>query len=130
MSRPAPFLTLLVAFALPLAVGGCGEDQTSGSGGAGGTSASIEVKTFIFRPKPLEVRTGTTVTWTNHDAIVHSVTAGTRAHPKTAEFDGDLAESNGTFRHRFDVAGTYRYFCKYHPGSGMTGTVRVVRPAR
>jgi plastocyanin len=88
------------------------------------------VKTFIFRPQTLRVETGTTVTWTNRDGVHHSVTAGTRGKPDLAEFDGDVAATTGTFSHRFTRPGTYRYFCKYHPGPGMTGTVRVVGPAR
>jgi plastocyanin len=140
MPRSALLPTLLIATALPLAVGGCGEDKTSGSGsadGASGTSStavpepgpgtgdSVAIKTFIFRPKPLTVKPGTRVTWTNYDGVKHSVTAGLRGKPLAGGFDADVGPTDGRFQHVFTARGTYRYFCKYHPGPGMEGVVVV-----
>lgn len=44
---------------------------------------------------------------------------------KPAFDSGDMEENGaGTFDHTFDDAGSYEYFCSFHPG--MTGTVNVV----
>jgi plastocyanin len=98
---------------------------TAAAGGAGAAPrATVTVKAFDFQPDPLRIKPGTTVTWVNRDAIHHSVTAGTRSHP-TRQFDRLLRESGGRASITFRRPGTYRYFCRFHPGSGMTATVIV-----
>jgi plastocyanin len=70
-----------------------------------------------YKPNPITVAVGTTVTWTNSDSTAHTVTS-----------DGGLFNSNsmapgGTFSYMFPVAGSYPYHCTLHPG--MVGTVVV-----
>lgn len=113
--------------AIPLAAGallaGCGGDDASpGSSDASGTTVNVE--TFIFQPDPITVDAGTEVTWANADQTVHTVTAGTREKP-TGEYDGKLAEKDGSFSRTYDKPGTYDYFCSIHSGPGMTGQVIV-----
>ena len=83
----------------------------------------VEVRTFQFRAPTIEVPAGTEVVWSNRDAIEHTVTSGV---PDSADgaFDGRLADTGATFRHVFDRAGTYRYFCDRH--RFMRGEIRVV----
>ena len=83
---------------------------------------AVEIKLFSF-PKALEVTRGTTVVWTNQDAIEHSVTAGTPATPDEA-FDSGYFVQGESFRHHFDEAGEFAYFCTRH--ESMRGTVKVV----
>ena len=91
---------------------------------AGAGHATVNVKAFDFQPDPLRIKRGTTVTWVNADAIHHSVTAGTRKH-RTGRFNKLLSASGGRVSIKFPKPGTYRYFCRFHPGPGMTATVVV-----
>ncbi len=76
-----------------------------------------EIRQFAFRPGSLEILVGTTVTWTNQDAIQHSVTADDDS------FDSGLYDQGGTFTFTFDTPGTYTYHCARH--SSMRGEVHV-----
>lgn len=81
---------------------------------SGGNSVSIA--SFAFSPQSLTVKVGTTVTWTNHDSVTHTVTADGGA------FNHTLSPSD-TFSFTFTKAGTYSYHCSIHPS--MTATVVV-----
>lgn len=100
-----------------------GAPTTSGDGGSAPAEAgpdAVTVKTFAFQPGELTVDVGDTVTWTNADRTVHTVTAGTPERPGDA-FDAELDGPGATATHRFDAAGTITYFCRRHPS--MTGSV-------
>jgi plastocyanin len=89
------------------------------SGGEGEPKgAAVTVKGFIFNPKSLEVGTGTQVTWTNKDQILHTVTAGTTSGgddaSKNGLFEAPLDGPGKTFTYTFDKPGTYTYFCDRH----------------
>lgn len=79
----------------------------------------VTIADFAFAPTAVEVRPGTTVTWTNTDDAAHTV--------DTEEGDllasGDI-DRGGSYRQRFDAPGTYAYLCSIHPS--MRGTVEVV----
>jgi plastocyanin len=70
-----------------------------------------------YSPNPITVSVGTSVTWTNGDAIAHTVTSDTRT------FDSSLIPAGGTFTVMFQNAGTFPYHCTIHPG--MVGSVVV-----
>ncbi len=102
--------TLIVALALAVIVPGAYAQQTD-----------VTIANFTFAPSTLSVPAGSTVTWTNTDGVVHTVTAN------DGSFDsGGLAEGD-TFQMEFDAPGTYGYYCVPHgaPGSGMFGTIVV-----
>jgi plastocyanin len=84
---------------------------------------SVDIKLFTFKPKSLEVPVGTTVVWTNGDAIDHTVTDGTSEKLGRA-FDSNFFNKGETFSFTFNEAGEYPYFCKRH--DFMTGTIKVV----
>lgn len=127
-------LTVTLLTALSLGVAGCGGAGSDGAdrnggdakGAAKNSAAEVDVKTFIFRPDPLEVKAGTTVSWKNHDEIRHTVTSGTRSNPD-GKFDGSLDGVGSGFEQTFERPGRYRYFCSVHPGEGMEGEVLVER---
>jgi plastocyanin len=96
--------------------------QSAGHALAG--SRKAEIRLFQFQPGTITVRAGTTVTWRNDDAIVHSVTTNGKT-PAGQQFDSGFFTKGGSYSHRFTKPGTYRYFCRRHPS--MTGKV-VVRP--
>ncbi len=109
-----------------------------------GSAATVELSdTLTFSPETIEVEAGSTVRWENVGAIGHTVTAYGDEVPDGAEyfasggFDSeDEARSaypdkgpipgGETYRHTFETAGTYEYFCIPHEGAGMTGVVRVI----
>jgi plastocyanin len=90
-----------------------------------GVVSPVTIETFDFQPDPLVVAAGTTITFVNDDKIDHTVTAGTRDDPAPDLFDGTLPEQGSTFELTLDEPGTYDYFCRIHPGPGMTGTITV-----
>ncbi len=99
----------------------CKKNSSNPYGSSGGNTNpgtnQVYMQNSKFNPSSLTVSKGTTITWTNQDNIVHTVTSNS--------FDsGDM--SNGkTFSYKFNDAGTYNYYCKYHQSMGMTGTVVV-----
>jgi plastocyanin len=100
---------------------------TAAPGGSppAGAETRAEIKLFMFKPATLDVKAGTTIVWTNQDAIEHSVTAGTPGMPSSA-FDSDFFVQGQSFSFAFTQPGTYDYFCKRH--DSMTGKVRVTAP--
>ena len=90
-------------------------------GTAAGTDAASQVMidNFVYSPVPLTVKVGTTVTWTNHDDIPHTVDS-TQGKFKSAALDTD-----DKFDFRFTEAGEYPFYCRIHPK--MTGKI-VVQP--
>ena len=84
---------------------------------AGSMQQAAEIHQFAFQPKSIEVPVGTTVTWTNDDAVQHSVTA------KDGSWDSGLFGQGGTFSQKFDKPGTYAYYCMRH--GSMMGEVKV-----
>ncbi len=85
-------------------------------------TASADIVLFEFTPGTLEVASGTSVTWLNHDSIVHSVSEGTPDAPGDL-FDSGLFDQNQTFTYTFSEPGSYTYFCTRH--NFMHGTVDV-----
>ena len=77
----------------------------------------VVVDNFSFAPGTTTVPVGTTVTWTNHDDIPHNVVSPEQ------KFKSPVLDTDETFSHTFDAAGTYKYYCSIHPR--MTGQVVV-----
>lgn len=88
----------------------------------GGGTAEVSIKLFSFNPKVLEVPAGTTVVWTNGDAIEHSVTNGAPGKPGGA-FDSGFFTEGQTWSFTFTEPGEYPYYCRRH--ESMTGMVKV-----
>ena len=84
-------------------------------------NASVQIVDMAFAPAEVTVTVGDTVTWTNGDPMIHTVTSTTGA------FDsGDLDEGE-SYSLTFTEPGTFAYLCSPHPF--MTGTVTVVAAA-
>ena len=79
-------------------------------------TVTIEIDNFTFAPAELTVKVGTTVTWTNHDDIPHTVVSAGKFRSKTLDTDN-------SFSFTFTAAGDYKYFCSLHPH--MTGMIKV-----
>jgi len=69
-------------------------------------------------PDPVAVGVGGTVTWTNDDAVAHTVTFDDASRTSSKNLD-----PGATFSATFPKAGSYPYHCSIH--SSMQGTVTV-----
>lgn len=132
----------VVTAAAVLAVAGCAAPAgTAGApeGDAPAAAAVVEMTQGItFAPDTVRIRVGQSVEWVNvSSAIGHTVTAlpgraADRAHvrlPAGAEpFDSGNVPPGGTWRRRFDVPGTYVYYCTPHELAGMVGVLVVAAP--
>lgn len=79
-----------------------------------GSSAPNNPK--FYDPSPANVAVGTTVTWTNDDATLHTVYSGLPSDPQQGQlFQSDFMTKGKTFEHTFDTAGTFDYYCTLHP---------------
>ncbi|TMC62980.1 MAG: hypothetical protein E6J16_10505 [Chloroflexota bacterium] len=73
---------------------------------------------WCFSPKPIQVTVGSTVTWTNATAPVHTATSDSGAWDT-----GNIAPGATSSAVSFPTAGTFAYHCAIHPS--MTGSVVV-----
>ncbi len=98
----------------------------------GGNSVSIvpnasTMADKAFAPNPLDAKVGDTVTWTNKDTTLHTVTSGTGPNDPNMKkaFDSGISTlaPSKTFSHTFITAGEFPYFCQLHPT--MVGKVVV-----
>jgi plastocyanin len=70
---------------------------------------SVSIENFNFTSADLTVPAGTTVVWTNHDDVDHTVTASDNS------FSSPAIPTDGQFSYTFTTSGTYTYFCAIHP---------------
>lgn len=68
---------------------------------------TVEIIGFEFNPEIITVSKGTTVTWTNRDIAVHTVTG--------TGFDSGNLQQGETFSYTFNEAGLFNYICTIHP---------------
>jgi nitrite reductase (NO-forming) len=81
-----------------------------------------------FDPNTVTVKVGDTVTWTNGDATMHTVTSGTSdgtAGTPDGTFDSGFLAEGATWSYTFTEAGEFPYYCLPHPW--MIGKV-IVEP--
>ena len=149
MSARRPALALL---ALLLAAGGlaaCGGDdagggEASGGGGDGGgmasegdapeapddavvidgTAATVQSLDNTFRVADIQVKPGTTVTWTNDGRNEHDVLP-VEGDDWGIEVEG--FQPGAAYEHTFTEPGVYDYYCSIHgtTSAGMVGSVTV-----
>lgn len=104
------------------AVGGTDADATpeaaAGDEAAAAEGAAVTIVDFAYDPAEITVPVGGTVTWTNDDAAPHTATAQDRDALQSGTID-----PGSSFEQSFDTAGTYDYFCEFHPN--MQGTIVV-----
>jgi plastocyanin len=125
-------LTLLLALVVPVAAG-CGSSggESSSSSqpatspaaappaqaGPAVQSATVDIKSFKYKPVVVTVKKGGRVRWMNADAAAHTATADGRS------FDTQTIDKGKTRTVRMTRSGTFRYHCDFHPF--MKGTVVV-----
>ncbi len=79
--------------------------------------ATVTIDNFDFAPMTITVAAGTTVTWTNHDDIPHTVRA------VDGSFHSRAMDTDDSYSFTFAKPGVYSYFCSVHPK--MVGKVIV-----
>ena len=115
-----------------LLAGGCGGSSGGGSGssqapkptpkpaaaGPAVKSATIDIKSFKFKPVTIAVKKGGRITWTNSDSAAHTATADDRS------FDTQTIDQGKAKSVTFTTAGTFAYHCDFHPFMKATLVVR------
>jgi plastocyanin len=126
---PSTALAVVVA----LVVSGCGssDDESSSSSqvttSAAATpqtqarpavqSATVDIRSFKFKPVDVTVKKGGRVRWTNADGAAHTATADARS------FDTQTIDEGEARTVTMTRAGSFPYHCDFHPF--MKGTVVV-----
>jgi plastocyanin len=72
-------------------------------------ATEVKIDNFTYGPSELTVPVGTTVKWTNHDDMPHTVTSEDKS------FASKALDTDDTFTFTFTKPGTYIYFCTIHP---------------
>ncbi|WAH37296.1 multicopper oxidase domain-containing protein [Alicyclobacillus dauci] len=121
-------LGCLTALFLVVGIGGCATPVSSHASNTvtptvvKGDHVTIDMHDSTFNPATIQVMPGTTVTWKNDDLMPHTVTSGSNNQPSGLFNSGDVDQGK-TFSYKFTKAGSYSYFCTYHPS--MVGQVVV-----
>ncbi len=103
-----PVLSAAALLALSLAM--------SPAAARAGEVMQIRISDLAFAPAEITVRVGDTVEWVNEDFLDHTATA------QDGAFDV-LIPAGKAARLTPTAAGTFAYFCRFHPD--MTATLRV-----
>jgi plastocyanin len=94
------------------------QESSPAAADASAEASAVSIKGFAFNPPEITVPAGGSVTWTNEDNAPHTATG----------LDRDALQSGAiafgeSYTQTFDTAGTYEYFCEFHPN--MEGSIVV-----
>ena len=73
-------------------------------------AVKVDITKMKFVPATIEIEAGSTVTWTNHDAVPHNVYL-----PAPIEVIGDMLRAGKSLALTFNTPGEYSYICSPHP---------------
>ena len=76
---------------------------------AASAPAAVKIAGFAFGPASLTIAPGQTITWTNGDAVAHTVTSDDKA------WDSGTIAPGASFSVTVTQPGTYAYHCSLHP---------------
>jgi plastocyanin len=123
--RPVSLIVVTVALAAACASPGETTSSDMQASHRAHPDADVVIDTSTFAPSKLRVSVGETVTWVNHDDLLHTVTSTPRSKVTggiRSRFDHRLKRDE-TFSFYFEHAGTFAYRCTIHPE--MKGTIVV-----
>jgi plastocyanin len=80
-------------------------------------SATVDIRSFKYKPVAVTVKKGGRVRWTNADTAAHTATADARS------FDTQTIDEGASRTVTMTRAGSFPYHCDFHPF--MKGTVVV-----
>lgn len=92
-------------------------------------AAQVRMHDIAFLPQSLTVMAGTTITWTNDDEMVHTVTSGVD-RDEGAWTSSSSIPPGGTFSVKLSRPGTYHYYCEPHMFSPSMHATIIVTAAR
>ena len=78
----------------------------------------VTIHLMKFSQETIEIETGQTVEWTNDDLTPHTVTS-----QGAGDLNSGSIDAGASWRHTFIQAGSFPYYCTFHPE--MKGTVVV-----
>lgn len=100
---------------------GGGTPSTPGAAsGSTGTAVQARIVDLAFAPTTVRVTVGASVTWTNDDQAIHSVTSA------SGGWDSGIVDPGASWTHTFATVGSFAFACSIHPT--MQGRV-VVGPS-
>ncbi len=99
-------------------MGGYGAAQQNPSSVTPTTTNAVTIQNFAYTPANIQVKVGTTVTWTNNDTAPHTVTF--RDSSRTSS---GILRQGDTYSYTFTKVGTFSYYCAVH--TYMVGQVIV-----
>ena len=70
---------------------------------------NVNIKGYAFSQVELRIKKGDTITWTNNDAVSHTVTSDSGS-----ELNSAALSQKESYSHTFNAQGTYEYHCKPH----------------
>jgi plastocyanin len=70
---------------------------------------TVHIVNFKFSPAVVTIPAGMTVAFVNDDQEPHTATATDKS------FDSEGLDLHQSWKHTFEKAGTYAYFCEMHP---------------
>ena len=98
------------------------ERESSSTSPPGGSTAQaaakITIESLKYAPDTIEIRKGETVEWVNNDLAPHTVTS-----QSGSVLNSDAIDPDSSWRYTFPEAGTFPYYCTFHPE--MKGSVTV-----
>jgi len=109
----------LIRLAVAAVVALTGVGWFAGTADAAPQAVAVEMTNFAFSPAAVNVHTGDTVTWTNHDTAPHDVTV--TSGPVAVH--SPLLSTGQTWSYTFTTPGTYDYICSIHPDMHAVVTV-------
>lgn len=80
---------------------------------------TVKIKGFAFESAELTINAGDTVTFINEDSAPHTATG------KNGEFETGRLGKGEEASVKFENAGTFEYFCKFH--RKMTAKITVIK---
>ncbi len=114
------------AVAVGLMLAGCSQPATPAPQDG---VTEVSLKGIAFVPKEITIRVGESVRWTNMEglSISHTTTSGNPGDADSGAIwaSGTLRPSE-SFTHRFDEAGSFVYYCEFHPSVPAMRDARVI----
>jgi plastocyanin len=90
----------------------------SAAAGPARSSATVDIKSFAYKPVTIAVKKGGRIRWTNSDTAAHTATADNRS------FDTQTIDIGKARTVTFTTAGTFPYHCDFHPFMKATVIVK------
>lgn len=130
MKHMNKLMMAVTAMLLLLLAVGCSKPEAEAAGKVWTGEVTVNMKNMKFTPATMTVKAGTTVTFTNKDAMLHDVVQiDVKQYGKEKPgFESGEIMPGKTWTHTFDRPGVYPIICTQasHWAAGMVGTVTVV----